>query len=247
MFLNLLAIFISMGVIAHSSPNYTASVLGSAGSAVDPTSIEPDDAGNYPPIVHYSGLPANNLVGSINGLLSGVLAYAGAQLFVEFMAEIRRPADFLKAVWGAQFFIYAVYMIYGCFIYNFQGQYSYNPSYQGVSVYGWQTAGNMITLLAALIAAALDGNIGIKVLYNNVLMEVMNAPAAYNEAGEDDLRHCCADLVVHRLCHRGRHTGLLRFRQRRRRVDVNEPDVLYHASHRTGLRLSETSHTLRAG
>lgn len=37
---------------------------------------------------------------------------------------------------------------------------SYSPSYQGVSRYGWQTAGNVITLLAAWIAAGLYGNIG---------------------------------------------------------------------------------------
>ena len=95
--LNLLTIFITMGVIANSPPNYAVSVLGSAGSAVDPTTITPDKDGNYPPIVHYAGLPAKNLVGSINGLLSGVLAYAGAQLFVEFLAEMKRPRDFLKA------------------------------------------------------------------------------------------------------------------------------------------------------
>lgn len=74
-FLNLLAIFISMGVVAHSPPNYAAATLGSAGSAVDSDTITPDAAGNYPAIVHYAGLPAKNLVGSINGLLSGVLAY----------------------------------------------------------------------------------------------------------------------------------------------------------------------------
>src|ERR1700759_5261663 len=74
--LNLLVIFITMGVIAHSPPNYAISVLGSSGSAVDPTTIQPDDDGNYPPIIHYSGLPPNSLVGSINGLLAGVLAYA---------------------------------------------------------------------------------------------------------------------------------------------------------------------------
>lgn len=72
-------------------------------------------------------------------MLSGVLAYAGAQLFVEFMAEMRRPRDFLKvsmetppasiltpltsssfliqAVWGAQLFIYTVYVVYGCYVY----------------------------------------------------------------------------------------------------------------------------------
>ena len=124
-FLNLLVIFITMGVMAHSPPNFPISVLGSAGSAVDKSSITPDAQGSYPPIIHYGGLPAPNLVGSINGLLSGVLAYAGAQLFVEFLAEMKRPRDFLKAMWGAQFFIYSVYLIYGCYVYHFQGQYAY--------------------------------------------------------------------------------------------------------------------------
>lgn len=87
-----------MGVVANSAPNYLISTLGSAGSAVDPTTITPDANGVYPPIIHYGGLPANSLVGSINGLLSGVLAYAGAQLFVEFLAEMRRPTDFIKAM-----------------------------------------------------------------------------------------------------------------------------------------------------
>lgn len=123
--LNLLVIFITMGVMAHSPPNYAISVLGSAGATVDPSTITPDAQGNYPPIIHYGGLPAANLVGSINGLLSGVLAYAGAQLFVEFLAEMKRPRDFLKAMWGAQFFIYSVYLIYGCYVYHFQGQYAY--------------------------------------------------------------------------------------------------------------------------
>lgn len=108
--LNLLVIFITMGVMAHSPPNYAISVLGSAGALVDPDSITPDSNGNYPPVKHYSYLPdAGSLVGSLNGLMSGVLAYGGAQLFVEFMAEMRRPYDFLKAMWGAQFFIYSVY------------------------------------------------------------------------------------------------------------------------------------------
>lgn len=133
--LNLLVIFITMGVIANSPPNYAISVLGSAGSAVDPTTITPDAQGNYPPIMHYNGMPAGSLVGSVNGLLQGVLAYSGAQLFIEFMAEMRRPMDFIKAMWGAQFFIFAVYLIYGSFCFRFQGQYTYQISYQGVSIY----------------------------------------------------------------------------------------------------------------
>jgi len=177
--LNLLVIFITMGVFANSPPNYAVAILGSAGGAVNPATITQDPVtGLYPPVMHSAGLPksVNGLVGAINGLLSGVLAYAGAQLFVEFLAEMRRPRDFIKAMWGAQFFIYTVYLIYGCFVYHFQGQYSFQPSYQGVSVYGWQTAGNMISLIAALIAAGLYGNIGIKVLYNNILLDIFNAP-----------------------------------------------------------------------
>jgi hypothetical protein len=112
--LNLLTIFITMGVIAHSPPNYEVSTLGSAGSAVDPTTITQDAGGNWPAVIHSNSLPPNGLVGSINGLLTGVLAYAGLQLFVEFMADMRRPVDFIKAIWGAQFFIYTVYVIYGC-------------------------------------------------------------------------------------------------------------------------------------
>ncbi|KXL50345.1 hypothetical protein M433DRAFT_8242 [Acidomyces richmondensis BFW] len=182
--LNLLVIFMTMGVMAHSPPNYSVATLGSAGSSVNPLSIQPDKDGNYPAIIHYAGLPANNLVGSINGLLSGVLAYAGVQLFVEFLAEMRRPRDFLKAMWGAQFFIFTVYVVYGCYVYYFQGQYSYNPSFQGVSTYGWQTAGNAITLIAGLIAAGLYGNIGIKVFYNNILVELLDLPLISSKPGK---------------------------------------------------------------
>lgn len=108
--LNLVVIFLTMGIMAHSPPNYAISVLGSAGALVDPASITPDDEGNYPTVKHSSYLPdSGSLIGSLNGLMSGVLAYGGAQLFVEFMAEMRRPRDFLKAMWGAQFFIYSVY------------------------------------------------------------------------------------------------------------------------------------------
>lgn len=57
-------------------------------------------------------------------------------------------------------------------------------SYQGISIYGWQTACNMITLIAALIAAGLYGNIGIKVLYNNILMEWFNAPPLVTRRGK---------------------------------------------------------------
>lgn len=182
--INLLIIFISMGVIANSPPNFPISVLGSAGGAVDPTTITPVN-GKYPAIVHYNGNPnPNSLVGSINGLLQGVFAYGGAQLFIEFMAEMRRPHDFIKAMWGAQFFIYSVYLIYGCFIYYYQGQYAFEVSYQGMSIYAWQVVGDVMAVFSGMIAAALYGNIGIKVFYNNVLMDLFKAPPLTHKTGK---------------------------------------------------------------
>lgn len=64
------------------------------------------------------------------------------------------------------------------------GQYTVNPSYQGVSNYAWQTVGNMIGVLSALIAAGLYGNIGIKVLYNNILVEFLNSPPLTTKRGK---------------------------------------------------------------
>lgn len=182
---NLLVIFISMGVMAHSPPNFAISVLGSAGSAVNPDTITPDAHGNFPPIIHYAGMPdSGNFVGAINGLMSGVFAYGGAMLFVEIMAEMRRPWDFIKAMWSAQFFIYSVYLIYGCYVYHFQGQYSFQISYMGLSIYGFQAACDMLVVISGLIAAGLYGNIGIKVLYNQVFMELLRAPPLSTKTGK---------------------------------------------------------------
>ncbi|RYC55632.1 hypothetical protein CHU98_g10573 [Xylaria longipes] len=162
---NILAIFISMGATAHNPPNFSIATLGSVG-------------------ITHAGLPTTNLIGSINGLLSGVLAFAGLQLFIEFMAEMRRPHDFLKGMFIAQAVIYTVYVVYGSFMYYYQGQYTFNPAYLGVSDYGWQTAGNTLTLLSGLIAAALYGNIGIKVFYNNVLVDIFRAPLITSKGGK---------------------------------------------------------------
>jgi len=185
-FINLMIMFITMGVMAHSPPNYAISPLGSAGGSLNVTTITPNAAGVYPEVIHYAGLPSSTagFVGALNGLMQGVYAYGGAQLFIEFMAEMRRPRDFIKAMWGAQFFIYAVYMSYGSFVYYYQGQYSFDLAYQGVSPYGWQTAGNMLAVISGLIAAGLYGNIGIKVIYNNLLMDMFNAPPLTTKSGK---------------------------------------------------------------
>jgi hypothetical protein len=47
---------------------------------------------------------------------------------------------------------------------------------QGLSPYSWQTATNIMNLITGLIAAALYGNIGLKVLYLEVLQDVFGFP-----------------------------------------------------------------------
>lgn len=141
--------------------------------------------GAYPPIIHTAGLPdTKNFIGAINGLMQAVYAYGGSMLFVEFMAEMKRPRDFFKAMICAQSFIYIAYMLYGLFLYAYQGQYCVNPSYQGVSPYAWQTVGNVLGIVSGLIAAGLYGNIGVKVLYNTVLVDFCRAPPLTSKMGK---------------------------------------------------------------
>jgi len=141
--MNVFIIIMSMGVAAHSPPDYLASQGASAGAALGGTLVTADPVtGAYPPIVHFSKLPPSTtgFTGAVNGLMQAVYAYGGAMLFIEFMAEMKRPRDFWKGMICAQSFIYAIYIIYGTVMYRYQGQYTVNPSYQGISPYGWQVS-----------------------------------------------------------------------------------------------------------
>jgi hypothetical protein len=160
--INLLIMFITMGVAANSPPLYSA-YTASAGYSVNPALATPDAAGNFPPVTHSAGLPdSSNFGASVNGLMNAVYAYSGTQIFIDFMSEMSNPREFLRSMWGSQIFIYACYMLYGLFMYSYQGQYVQNPSYLGISPYTWQTVGNALAMVTAVIAAALYGNIGLK-------------------------------------------------------------------------------------
>lgn len=117
--INLLIMFITMGVAAHSPPLYSA-YTASAGYSINPALVTPSSTGVYPPVSHSGGLPdPSNFGGSINGLMNAVYAYSGTQIFVDFMAEMSQPRDFLKSMWGSQLFIYLCYMLYGLFMYGY--------------------------------------------------------------------------------------------------------------------------------
>lgn len=77
-------------------------------------------------------------------------------------------------------------MIFGLVIYSNQGQYSYNPAYQGIpnSAYRFQTLGNALNVVTSLIAALLYGNIGIKVFYAAVMRDVFRFPPLDDKKGK---------------------------------------------------------------
>ncbi|KAL4064659.1 transmembrane amino acid transporter protein-domain-containing protein [Scleroderma yunnanense] len=158
--LNILALVITMGAVAHTAPNYQAAAA--VGVPYGP--------------VHSVGINKQPFEPQLNGIMQIVFSYGGAMIFIEFMAEMRRPMDFWKSMALAQLFITVVYMFFGLFVYTYQGQFVINPANQGISLYSLQTATNAISLTAGLIAAALYGNIGVKVIYNNVLVELFGAP-----------------------------------------------------------------------
>lgn len=174
-YLNLFIIFATMGVMAHSSPNYKLYAAAN-----------PDFDVNHPDPIQVSGSapPGLGIVDNVNGLMNAVFSFGGATLFVELMAEMRRPMDFWKGLLCADILIYACYMVYGIYSYCMQGQYVYNVSYQGISPYGWQTACNIIGLITGMIAAVLYGNIGIKVLYNNLGRDLLNFPLLESKTGK---------------------------------------------------------------
>lgn len=72
------------------------------------------------PLIRSGWVPSYSLgwYEQVSGAQLAVFAYAGAMVFTEFMAEMRKPRDFWKAAFGAQFFCYAVYMLFGIFVYT---------------------------------------------------------------------------------------------------------------------------------
>ncbi|SPC65867.1 related to neutral amino acid permease [Ustilago sp. UG-2017b] len=119
----------------------------------------------------------------INGIMNMVFAYGGAMIFPELMSEMRRPMDFWKGMISAQALICSVYLIYANVVYAFQGQYVLGQSYNGIAKYSFQTVCNMLAILSGTIAAALYGNVGLKVIYVNTVQTFFKGPALNSPRG----------------------------------------------------------------
>ncbi|KAF2100592.1 oligopeptide transporter protein [Rhizodiscina lignyota] len=166
--LNILVIFLSVGFIAHSPPNY-ASALAAYGIPKGP--VVRQTFATYP------------FFERINGVMNIVYAYGGATIFAQIIAEMRRPMDFLKSFCLAQAIIFTIYVFYGLYVYSFQGQFTLPVAFQGVSHHSWQTVGNVLSLVGGVIAGGLYGNVGLKIFYVNVIEDLFHGPLLTSRMG----------------------------------------------------------------
>ncbi|KAF3012766.1 hypothetical protein E8E14_003045 [Neopestalotiopsis sp. 37M] len=168
-------ILLCMGTVGYG-PNYAA-VEASFGLEKAPIRT----FAGTPPAGYTSG---TGFVASLNGLNTAVFAYGGSMLFAALLAEMRHPMDFWKGLLIAQIFIYSAYVFFGAFMYSFHGQFAYNPSQQGIVLYGAQTAANILSVISALIASVLYSNIGLKVAYIEVFHELLGFPPLTTRRGK---------------------------------------------------------------
>lgn len=169
--MNVFVIVATMACVSVSLPNYVAAA--GTGHIVE-----------GPVITHVviSGA-GDQFQSQLNACMNIVYSYGGALVFIEFMAEMKRPWDFWKGMACAQLFIFTVYLIFAMVVYHYQGQFVINPANQGISTYSWQTTTNVVNLVSALIAAGLYGNVGIKCFYTSVFQRFFNWPALTSKFG----------------------------------------------------------------
>jgi len=184
---------ISIAVSATDPPDFVTmwGNFGQPGSTFGDLNFPTGNVSSHIPIRTFGGTPpagyasgGTGFLGTYQGLNSIIYAYGGAMLFFNLLAEMRNPWDFWKGMLVADLFIYSCYMFFGIFQYSYQGQYTYATNYQSISPFNYQTAGNILSIISGLIAAALYGNIGIKVIYNNVFIELFGFPSLTTKRGK---------------------------------------------------------------
>ncbi|SAM82225.1 related to neutral amino acid permease [Ustilago bromivora] len=169
---NIAIVIISMAAIIKYGP-YIAGAQASYGK---------DYPYNNQPVL-TEALVSYPISQKVNGIMNMVFAYGGAMIFPELMSEMRRPMDFWKGMISAQTLICSVYLIYANVVYAFQGQYVLGQSYNGIAKYSFQTVCNMLAILSGTIAAALYGNVGLKVIYVNTVQTFFKGPALNSPRG----------------------------------------------------------------
>jgi len=161
---------ITMGGVANFKPNYSAAYT--------------QDNVSYGPLKIESFIGGGTMMHQLNGVMNIVYAYAGSIMFPEILAEMQHPWDFWKGAAMAQTLIFIAYLFYGVFVYCFQGQFVINPANQGVSNYPIQTVTNIISLFTGMVAAGLYMHVGLKSMYQNLIVDLFHGPKLGTKGGK---------------------------------------------------------------
>lgn len=145
-FMNIANFLIIMIAAATYEPLYEAVTRSTLIKTIEPIAV----FAGQPPDRYQQQVPG--FASQFNAVNTMVYAYAGALLFVAFLAEMRHPMDFWKGLFCAQAFICIIYLLFGVFVYSFWGQYSANNIVNVIRPYNLQTAGNIFTMLTGFIA-----------------------------------------------------------------------------------------------
>lgn len=130
------------------------------------------------PIRSSSWIPAGvDWHQQIAGVQLAVFSYGGAMIFIEFLAEMRRPADFWKAALCAQFLCWATYMFFGLFAYSMQGQYSAIVPSVNIASLIFQIITNILGCFVSIAISTLYAHVGCKLAYRVVLRGYFRAPS----------------------------------------------------------------------
>ncbi|OWZ44048.1 neutral amino acid transporter [Cryptococcus neoformans var. grubii Br795] len=82
--------------------------------------------GDWSPDIVLVGNPA--FPAAVGALSNIIFSFAGAPNFFNIVAEMKNPRDFNKALISCQTFVTAAYLIIGCVVYHYCGQYIASPA-----------------------------------------------------------------------------------------------------------------------
>ncbi|KAF2152768.1 transmembrane amino acid transporter [Myriangium duriaei CBS 260.36] len=176
--MNVISFVIILYACSHYLPDYSV--------VINSTLIKTIEAvktfAGPPPSEYQQQAPG--FAGQFNGVDQMIYSWGGALLFIAFIAEMRHPMDFWKAMLCAQIFIGIVYIFFGSYVYSHYGQYSASSINNVVQPVHLQTAGNVFYLITSFIACLLYFNIGMKTVYIEVFESAFNFPTITSKKGK---------------------------------------------------------------
>lgn len=154
-FINYISLFIQLGYIGHSEPNWAnaLSVLGIPQG----------------PIETYGITPGMSLMNRVVAIANISYVFAGSIVFPEIISELKRPFEFWKTLISAETIILIVYLIFGNYIYAYQGQFSNSPAVFGVSNINAMKGLSFITFVTSFFQGLVFGHISCKIVYKNYI------------------------------------------------------------------------------